>query len=142
MTLSAVLTVPAVLENLSVIAGFLEATLEDAGCSAETLFAVQLAVDEACSNTILYGYPTGDAGEITITCEIEAGEVRVALADDGRAFNPLNAREPDLTAGLEERKIGGLGVHFIKSVMDSVAYEFSEGKNVLLLVKIASPTEE
>ncbi|RXE56789.1 hypothetical protein ABH15_01075 [Methanoculleus taiwanensis] len=135
MTLSARLTVPADLENLSVIAGFLEETLEEAGCSAETLFAVQLAVDEACSNTILYGYPGGERGAITITCEVDADEVRVMLADDGRPFNPLNAREPDLTAGLEERKIGGLGVHFIKSVMDSVTYAYSEEKNVLLLVK-------
>ncbi|WP_292490008.1 ATP-binding protein [Methanoculleus sp. 10] len=127
------LTVRADLGALATIADFLAAVL--AGSADETVFAVQLAVDEACSNTILYGYPGGERGSITIACTVEDGTVRVTITDDGVAFDPLTAPPPLLDVPAEERPIGGLGVHFIRTVMDSVAYARRGDRNVLSMEK-------
>ena len=127
------LTVQADLAALPVIADFLAETL--AGCGDDLIFAVQLAVDEACSNTILYGYPAGEAGTITLTCSVDADAVLVTITDDGIPFDPLTAPPPRLDVPAEERPIGGLGIHFIRTVTDSVAYAWKDGKNVLSMEK-------
>jgi anti-sigma regulatory factor (Ser/Thr protein kinase) len=126
-------TIRADLSALAAIADFLAEAL--AGCSDELVFAIQLAVDEACSNTILYGYPGGEAGLITITCTVDDETVRVTIADDGVAFDPLTAPPPLLDIPVEDRPIGGLGVHFIRTVMDSVSYARKDGMNVLSMEK-------
>jgi len=127
------LTVRAKLPALAAIADFLAETLAE--CGDEMVFAVQLAVDEACSNTILYGYPGGEAGTITVACTVEGETVSVIITDDGVAFDPLSAPPPLLDTPAEERPIGGLGVHFIRTVMDSVAYARQNEKNVLSMEK-------
>jgi anti-sigma regulatory factor (Ser/Thr protein kinase) len=128
-------TIPADLANLGTIAEFIARTLRECDIDEEVLFAVQLAVDEACSNIILYGYPEGEAGTITITCTVDEESVRVMIADDGRPFDPLTVHPPRLDVSLEERQIGGLGVHFIRTVMDGVVYSYENGRNVLKLTK-------
>ena len=127
------LTVRAELGALTAIADFLAGTL--AGSADDMVFSVQLAVDEACSNTILYGYPGGERGSITIACTVEDDTIRVTITDDGVAFDPLTAPPPLLDVPAEERPIGGLGVHFIRTVMDSVAYARRDDKNVLSMEK-------
>ncbi len=127
------LTVRADLGSLATIADFLATVLE--GSADEVIFSVQLAVDEACSNTILYGYPDGEAGSITIACTVEDDLIRVTIIDDGIAFDPLTAPPPLLEIPAEERPIGGLGVHFIRTVMDSVAYARRDERNVLSMEK-------
>jgi anti-sigma regulatory factor (Ser/Thr protein kinase) len=127
------LIVRADLSALEAIADFLAEAL--AGCSDKLVFAVQLAVDEACSNTILYGYPDGEAGTITVACTVDDETVRVTITDDGVAFDPLTAPPPLLDIPAEERPIGGLGIHFIRTVMDSVAYAREGEKNVLSMEK-------
>lgn len=127
------LTIRADLAALAAIADFLEETLAASG--DEMVFAVQLAVDEACSNTILYGYPDGEAGTITVACTVDDETIRVTITDDGVAFDPLTAPPPLLDIPAEERPIGGLGVHFIRTVMDSVTYARRGEKNVLSMEK-------
>ena len=127
------LTVRAKLPALAAIADFLEETLAESG--DEMVFAVQLAVDEACSNTILYGYPAGEAGTITLTCSVDADAVLVTITDDGIPFDPLTAPPPRLDVPAEERPIGGLGIHFIRTVTDSVAYAREGERNVLSMEK-------
>ncbi len=135
MNTSSTLTVAAKVENLAVIAEFIEETLHDAGCLEETIFSVQLAVDEASSNVMLYGYPDGGPGTLTVVCEIAEGTIRLTLSDDGKPFDPLTIEPPNLDTDLEHRRVGGLGVHFIRSVMDDVGYDYVDGKNVLCMVK-------
>lgn len=127
------LTVQADLGALANIADFLAETL--AGCGDDLVFAVQLAVDEACSNTILYGYPGREPGTITVACTADDDAVRVTITDDGVAFDPLTAPPPLLDIPAEERPIGGLGIHFIRTAMDSVTYVREGGKNVLSMEK-------
>ncbi|BBL66997.1 ATP-binding protein [Methanoculleus chikugoensis] len=127
------LTVRANLGALPAIAEFLAETL--AGCGGELVFAIQLAVDEACSNIVLYGYPGGEPGSISIACTADDETVRVTITDDGVPFDPLTAPPPPLDVPVEERPIGGLGIHFIRTVTDSVTYARKDGKNVLSMEK-------
>lgn len=127
------LTVRADLGELATIADFLAETLS--GCGDELAFAIQLAVDEASSNTILYGYPDGEPGSITIACSVDEDTVHVTITDDGVPFDPLTAPPPPLDVPVEARPIGGLGIHFIRTVTDSVTYAWKDGKNVLSMEK-------
>ena len=131
------LEVEAKLEKLSVISDFLLASLRYFDLAERKIRDVQLAVDEACSNIIKYGYPdTEDVGLITIICSLRDNEVAIVIRDSGTPFDPTTAQPPDLTANLEERVIGGLGIHFMKTLMDELTYEYRDVKNVLtMLVK-------
>jgi anti-sigma regulatory factor (Ser/Thr protein kinase) len=96
---------------------------------------LQLAVDEACANVVQHGYG-GQGGEIEITVERDGDGVRVTLRDWGTSFDPQAVPAPDVTASLEQRRLGGLGLFLIHQVMDDVSFAFdAEGGNVLTMVK-------
>jgi anti-sigma regulatory factor (Ser/Thr protein kinase) len=96
---------------------------------------LNLALDEAMTNTITYGWPEGGDHEVVLTLTVEKGALTAEVSDDGRAFNPLEVPPPDLGADLESRPVGGLGVHFIKTLMDAVSYRREGGRNVLTMRK-------
>lgn len=133
MTARFELRIEGVLENLSLIGDFISNSMIASGLDARKIFEVQLAVDEACTNIIKYGY-TDEAGTIDIICCMRNGELVVVIKDEGKPFDPTSVQPPDLNASLEERQMGGLGVHLIKTMMDEVRYEFIDGKNVLTMV--------
>jgi anti-sigma regulatory factor (Ser/Thr protein kinase) len=96
---------------------------------------LNLALDEALTNTIAYAWPAGGDHQMTLTLRVDEGAVVAEVSDDGVAFDPLKVPPPDLTADLESRPIGGLGVHFVKTLMDEVAYRRVGDRNVLTLGK-------
>jgi serine/threonine-protein kinase RsbW len=102
---------------------------------AKAAYHVGLCIDEALTNTISYGYPEGGRHEIALELERRGEDILIELVDDGAAFNPLEAPEPDLDAPLEERPIGGLGVHMIRTFMTEAAYRREGGRNHLRLRK-------
>lgn len=104
--------------------------------SSDVAFAVTLSLDELLTNIISYGYPNTVAHAVWISMRLEADRLHVRIEDQAEPFNPLTAEEPDLDAPIEERRIGGLGIHFVRTVMDEVAYAFVDGRNVLTLVKL------
>ena len=126
------------LENLSLIGEFIGDSMRSFGLDEHKTFEVQLAVDEACTNIIEYGY-ANERGTIDIVCWRKNEEIVVVIKDRGKPFDPTSVQPPDLNASLEERTTGGLGIYFMKTLMDKVKYEFSGGKNVLTLVVRASP---
>jgi len=98
--------------------------------------AVQMAVDEACSNIIEHAYEGKETGAIGCTCEITPDSLVVILNDHGRCFDPTHASEPDLSPKLGDRAQGGLGIYFIRKLMDRVEYKYSpDCGNTLKLVK-------
>jgi anti-sigma regulatory factor (Ser/Thr protein kinase) len=121
------------LENLAMIGDFIADSMREFGLDDRKVFEVQMAVDEACTNIIKYGY-AGKKGTIEISCLKRDEDVVVVIKDTGKPFDPTSVQLPDLDAGLEERKIGGLGVYFMKTLMDEVKYKYRDGKNVLRLV--------
>lgn len=115
------------LEDLSRIGDFILESTRGSGLDQRERFHLMTAVDEACTNIIKYGGST----EIEIRCIVEDELVEVQITDDGVAFNPLDAPTPDLRVPLEEREVGGLGIHFIRTLMTEVRYERRVGKNIL-----------
>ncbi|HET7597031.1 MAG TPA: ATP-binding protein [Burkholderiales bacterium] len=96
---------------------------------------MNIALDEALSNIIKHGYPDGGVHEIRLRLAVSEGMLIAEIEDDGVPFDPLNAPAPDIDAPLEQRPVGGLGVHFMRELMDEVAYTRTAGHNSLVLKK-------
>ena len=123
-------------ENLAAIDQFVADAAERAGFDSCTVYQVQLAVDEACSNIIEHAYGGEGDGIIQCSRRIEDGALTIVLRDYGEPFDPASVPEPDLEAGLEERSEGGLGLYFIFQIMDEVTFNFdAQDGNMLTLVK-------
>jgi len=105
------------------------------GFSSEILFALNLSLEEVLTNIISYGYE--DEGEHLIVVSISRshGRLEIEVEDDGRAFNPLEQEPPDTNAPLEERPIGGLGIHLVRHYMDALDYKREDGRNILSMTK-------
>ena len=100
------------------------------------IYAVETAVDEACTNIIEHAYEAEGVGDIQCTCQVEADSLTIILIDHGKSFDPDIIQEPDLTAPLEERQPHGLGLFFMRKFMDEVHFQFTPGKeNILTMVK-------
>ena len=107
-----------------------------AGLPDQVVFACELATDEACTNIIDHAYDGRDDGVIRVSCWTEDGAFVVQFFDQGVPFDPTKVREPVLTQDLAERQLGGLGMHFMRSLMDEVRFEFDPVKgNTLTMVK-------
>jgi serine/threonine-protein kinase RsbW len=99
------------------------------------LYAVNLALDEVVTNVVLYGFESSSGQEVAVRVETTGDDLRSEVVDAGREFNPLNAPVPDLTVALEDRALGGLGIHLVRSLMDRVEYRRENAKNVLTMRK-------
>jgi len=108
---------------------------ETHGVPPSAIGHLNLALDEAMTNTIAYGWPEGGEHEIALSLSVSGGAVLADVADDGRAFDPLEVPPPDLDSDLESRPVGGLGVHFMKTLMDDVTYRREGGRNILTMRK-------
>jgi anti-sigma regulatory factor (Ser/Thr protein kinase) len=107
----------------------------DHGLSDDEVMAINLALDEVVTNIIEYGFGDTARHEIHVTLALDGGALTIEVADDARAFDPLAAPPPDLTLPLEDRPVGGLGIHIVRSVMDAVEYQRRDGRNVLTMRK-------
>ena len=102
----------------------------------DLVYQVDLVLEELIVNTVNYGYDDDARHEIEVTLTSDEDVFTVEIIDDGHAFNPLkDAPEPDLDAGIEDRPIGGLGIHLMRVMMDDVHYRREENKNHLTLIK-------
>ena len=108
---------------------------EALGLSSKTSFQICLAMEEIVSNIITYGYTDDAVHLIKIAISHQDGILTIRLEDDGIPFDPLKAEEPDCECPMEQRKVGNLGIHLSKKVMDDMLYERSGNKNILTLTK-------
>ena len=116
------------------LAAFVDAFCQPLGAAKEDLTSFHLAMEEAVTNVIHHGYVDGQAHKFTVSLEAApGGKVTAIVSDDAPAFDPLARPPVDTTLPLEERPIGGLGVHLIRNLMDSVHYERRAGRNILTL---------
>lgn len=118
----------------------LETLARQHGYPPKTLHEVQLAVEELLTNILNYAFTDQREHEIRVCLRPGESDIEIEVADDGRPFNPLEHPTPDLSLPLEQRPIGGLGIHMIRKSMDRIAYRRADGKNILVMVKqIKSP---
>ena len=131
-----IITLPAKIEKIEEATGFLDAILEEAGCSMRAQIQLDIALDEMMSNVARYAYASGE-GDITIAVDIldDRAHVVLTLMDNGVPYDPLKKDDPDITLSAEERKIGGLGIFIVKQSMDSMTYAYENGQNAITMVK-------
>jgi serine/threonine-protein kinase RsbW len=138
---SKVLVVKSKTDNLAAIRDFISSTAASAGIPAEVIGDIILAVDEACTNIIKHAYKSYPDGEITIKLEYSDKKFTIKLIDHGDSFNPTLVPQPDIQKYYRQRKVGGLGVYLMKSLMDEVKYISVPGKyNQVLLSKNLNPS--
>ena len=107
-----------------------------AGFDEMAVYSIQTAVDEACSNIIDHAYGGESNRPIECTCEDNADSFKVVLRDFGKSFQPDSVPNPDLESDLEERKERGLGLYFMRQLMDDVEFKFSpKHGNILTMIK-------
>ena len=97
--------------------------------------SVNVALDELLANALSHGRAGPDPCSVTVEVELDQESVTVILTDDGPPFDPFGRDAPDTTLSVEERPIGGLGIHLVGQLMDQVSYQRREGHNVVVLVK-------
>ena len=101
--------------------------------SDKSIFEMNLALDELFTNIISYGFQDCLEHIINISITIEGDQLQMRIEDDGVPFNPLESKTPDFQCGVEECKIGGLGIHLIGKLMDDIQYQRVADKNILVL---------
>ena len=130
------LTLPAVMESIPKVTAFIDGALEALDCPMKAQMQIDVAVDELFSNIVRYAYGDG-MGDATVRFSFDEQEraAEITFLDSGVPFDPLAKADPDVTLTVEEREIGGLGIFLVKKTMDSLAYRYEDGKNVLTLRK-------
>ena|SRR5689334_2107588 len=93
-----------------------------------------VALDELLSNTVSYG-TADDGSEVTVEGKIVPGKLIITVTDSGRPFDPLSQMPPDTSLSVEDRPMGGLGIHLVRQLVDDVRYERRSDRNVVVLTK-------
>lgn len=123
-------------ENLSIIRDFINSSAADAGLKPDVIESIILAVDEACTNIIKHAYKSFPDGELIIKTKSTLDRFVISITDFGNSFEPEMIPEPDLQKYYRQRRVGGLGMYLMKTLMDDVKYKSIPGKyNEVLLSK-------
>ncbi len=140
------LTVPGRYDQVRKVVAFVADGAERAGLDENSVFHIELCCDEACTNIIEHAYGGEDVGQITVSYVVQPDAFQITIQDNGRSFDPAKVPPPPLPSSpdlqppvdnlRDELKIGGLGIHFMRKLMDEVHFTFnSSGKNTLVMVK-------
>lgn len=124
----------ATLGNLARLLEFVSCFAKEKGFTTRKIKEVELATEEALVNIFNYAYAE-ELGDVQVKCGLDRTErLVIEVLDTGTPFNPLSLSDPDLTADVDDREIGGLGVFFIREMVDEVKYRRDVGKNILTLI--------
>ena len=123
------------IQQIPQLAEFIEKISEEKHLEQSLAMSLNLALEEAVTNVILYAYPEGSDGLVDVEALVRDKELEFIISDSGTPFDPTAAPEADITLGVDERKIGGLGIFLVRNIMDSVSYERKDGKNILSMHK-------
>lgn len=127
-----------VVNQLDALAGAMDELsrwLEERQAPPSAAYLATLALEELVTNCIKYGYSDEDEHVIRVRIELTPGGMTVLVEDDGRPFNPLVQAEPDTNLPIEERPIGGMGLHLLRKLSDRMEYAWKDGRNRVTLHK-------
>lgn len=117
------------------LATFIDEIAEELSLPMDMVFNLNLVLEEAVSNVIMYAYPAEVTNEISLTAKLSGNSLIFTLTDSGEEFDPTQVPDADVSLSAEERQIGGLGIFLIRNIMNKVEYQRIEGKNVFTLTK-------
>ena len=130
------LTMKATPENVDKVIEFVNAQLEEYDCGLNQQMMIDVAVDELFANIANYAYnPKTGYATVRVNVVKDPLSVEITFIDNGKQYDPLAKEDPDTTLSIEKRPIGGLGIFIVKKSMDSVDYEYKNGKNILTIKK-------
>ncbi len=129
------ITLPNNIETVPELAQFVEEMCEAAGFDSSETMMLNLAMEEAVVNVMSYAYPLGTHGDILVEATMNDVRLKFIITDSGKPFDPTAKADTDISLPAEDRPIGGLGIHLVRQIMDSINYERLSGKNVLTLRK-------
>lgn len=116
------------------VTAWVEAQLDVLACSTKTAMQIVMCLEEIFVNIAHYAYEDSQ-GTFLLKMWTDEDKIILEFRDHGVAFDPLAKPDPDVTLGIAERKVGGLGIYFVKKMMDEVRYARVDGENILTLVK-------
>ena len=122
-------------QQIPQLAEFIETIAYEKKLDQSMAMSLNLALEEAVSNVIMYAYPDDSDGLVDVECVVRDDSLEFIITDSGKPFDPTQAPEADTALGVEDRPIGGLGIFLVKKIMDSVKYERNDGKNILHMNK-------
>lgn len=123
------------LSEIATLADFIETLGEELSLPAEVTMNINLALEEAVANIIMYAYPPQEKQEILLKVTSNKDQLIFLLTDKGLSFDPTQVKEVDLTLSIEERPIGGLGIFLIHNIMNEVSYRRLDDENQLIMKK-------
>ena len=135
------LTIKNEVEELTKLPSFVDTVCEEAGVDMALIASLNLALEEAVTNVVLYAYPDSE-GTVSIDAVYTDKYLKFIITDSGIAFDPTKKEDADTTLSAEERPIGGLGIFLVRQIMDSVNYERIDGHNILTIIKKLESTKE
>ncbi len=133
MKVLADITVPARLESLEGLVKSATGSALQCGLAGESLYAVELATEEAVVNVFKYAYPHGE-GKVRLRCMGDGDGFIIEVTDWGGPFDATAQPAPDVTSPLEERPVGGRGIYLIKKMTDEMRYTRKDRQNILSLI--------
>ena len=132
-------------DRIAKLCGLVAKEAEKAGFTDDEIFRLELACDEACTNIIQHAYGAEDEGDIRIVVERSKNAFIIILRDKGRVFDPDEVPKPHVPSNpnnIDELKIGGLGIHFMRSIMDEISFSIDgSGHNKLVMVKYLTSSD-
>lgn len=129
------ITLPNDIQTIPQLSAFVDEVCEAVGVDMATTMQMNLAIEEAVVNVMNYAYPAGTKGTVNIKAEANDKHLKFIISDTGTPFDPTVKADVDTTLSAEERSIGGLGIHLVRQLMDSINYERTNGMNILTLHK-------
>ena len=100
---------------------------------------MSIVFDEFLNNIISYAYNDDHEHDIDINVKLIKNHLAVTITDDGIPFNPFSSNSPDTDSSMDERELGGLGIHLVRNMMDKVSYQRKDDKNIVNLIKSLNP---
>lgn len=122
-------------DEVSYLAEFVEDLCSVLNLSAETTMNINLALEEAVANVIMYAYPSDEEHEILLKVTSSPNQLVFLLTDNGVSFDPTQVEDVNTMLSIEERPVGGLGIFLIRSIMNEVSYQRLDGQNLLVMKK-------